>query len=63
MSTIIELKSTESTTQGDPIAMALYGLLPLMSSLTDHASQVKQVTYADDLTGAGKIRFLKVWWD
>jgi len=31
--------------------------------LTDHASQVKQVTYADDLTGAGKIRFLKVWWD
>jgi len=59
----VELKSTEGITQEDPIAMALYRLshLPLMSSMTDHVSQVKQVTYADDLTGAGKIRFLKVW--
>ena len=61
----IELKSSEGTTQGDPIAMALYGLslLPLTSSLKDHSNQVKQVTYADDLTGAGKIRFLKLWWN
>jgi len=60
----VELKSTEGITQEDPIAMAFYGLshLPLMSSMTDHVSQVKQVTYADNLTGAGKIRFLKVWW-
>ena len=45
-----ELKSTEGTTQGDPIATALYGLSLLPA-------------YADDLTGAGKIRLLKMWWD
>ena len=61
----VELKSTEGTTQGDPIAMALYGLslLPLTSHLKSESNQINQVTYADDLTGAGKIRFLKAWWD
>lgn len=60
-----ELKSTEETTHGDPIAMALYGLslLLLTSTLNQIIQNVKKVAYADDLTGAGKIRLLKMWWD
>ena len=35
----------------------------LTSTLNQIAQHVKQVAYADDLTGAGKIRLLKIWWD
>ena len=58
-----ELSSTEGTTQGDPIAMALYGIgiLPLMSVLKQPG--VKQITFADDLNGAGKINSLHNWWN
>ena len=53
----VELKSTEGTTQRDLIVMALYGLsLFHLWCFPWHtrASQVKQVIYADDLTGAGR---------
>ena len=44
------------------------GILPLMStivadSLPETLTQVKQVAFADDLTGAGTIDSVKLWWD
>ena len=54
--------SREGTTQGDPLAMAMYGLavIPLIKKL---ASEAKQVWYADDATGGGKLQQLRRWWD
>ncbi|XP_050739099.1 uncharacterized protein LOC127009782 [Eriocheir sinensis] len=59
------LKSSEGTTQGDPIAMAMYalGLSVLQNEIAFAETRVKQVAYADDLSGAGKISDLKGWWD
>ena len=60
-----EIKSREGTTQGDPPSMAFYalGLMPLLWSLSDSAREDKQVAYADDLTGGGKLRHLRSWLD
>ena len=57
--------SQEGTTQGDPLAMAFYGLstLPLQNELRFGEPEVKQVWLADDATGAGKLRSLRRWWD
>ena len=54
--------SSEGTTQGDPLAMAMYtiGTLPLISRLT---GLVKQCWYADDSAAGGKLSKLKQWWD
>ena len=54
--------SREGTTQGDPLAMAMYGLavLPLVKQL---AGEAKQVWFADDATSGGKLQQLKWWWD
>ncbi|XP_063615254.1 uncharacterized protein LOC134788297 [Penaeus indicus] len=59
------IESAEGTTQGDPIAMAMYaiGLLKLQDPISHEKTQVKQVAYADDITGAGKIEDIKRWWD
>ena len=59
------IKSEEGTTQGDPIAMAMYalGLSKLQGEIRHAVTEVKQVAYADDLTGAGKIDNLRKWWD
>ena len=42
--------------------MAKYGLavIPLIKKL---ASEAKQVWYADDATGGGKLQQLRRWWD
>ena len=42
--------------------MAMYGLavIPLIKKL---ASEAKQVWYADDATGGGKLQQLRRWWD
>ena len=58
----MEISSSEGTTQGDPIAMPCYaiGILPLLSTIK---SDIQQVAFADDLTGAGKLSSLKVWWN
>ena len=57
------LLSQEGTTQGDPLAMAMYAIAvtPLIKDLEDKS--VKQVWYADDATACGKISNLKTWWD
>ena len=59
------LLSSEGTTQGDPVAMAMYalGLLKLQHTLRHNITRVKQVAYADDLTGVGKVADLKKWWE
>ena len=59
------LLSQEGTTQGDPLAMPMYALatIPLIRKLKNNANDVKQVWYADDASGAGKINRLREWWD
>ena len=54
--------SQEGTTQGDPLAMAIYaiGTLPLILKL--HGC-VTQVWYADDASAGGRTSDLRVWWD
>ena len=56
------LLSEEGTTQGDPLAMAMYaiGTLPLIHRLDGTA---KQAWYADDSAAASKLEQLKRWWD
>ena len=58
-----EITSSEGTTQGDPLAMAMYALAvrPLIGKLKSDAPRVKQVWYADDATGAGICDDLKKW--
>ena len=59
------LMSTEGTTQGDPLAMAMYALAvtPLIHHLHSSDPAVSQVWYADDATGVGKCAALRKWWD
>ena len=56
------LLSQEGTTQGDPLAMAMYGLatIPLIRKLDGHC---KQVWYADDSAAIGPVDRVKHWWD
>ena len=56
------LLSEEGTTQGDPLAMAMYaiGTLPLIHRLDDIA---KQTWYADDSAAASSLEELRRWWD
>ena len=59
-----EIMSAEGTTQGDPLAMALYALSvqPLITSL-QVGSSTKQCWFADDAWGAGSVLEIKKWWD
>ena len=56
--------SVEGTTQGDPMAMAMYalGTLPLIhsSNLDKH---IQQVWYADDGSAGGSLPNLLDWWN
>ena len=58
-----EIASTEGTTQGDPLAMAMYALAvtPLIDELRSRCPDVHQVWYADDATGASTCRNLRAW--
>ena len=60
-----EITSSEGTTQGDPLAMAMYALAvkPLIGELQREVPLVKQVWYADDATGTGTCKDLRVFWD
>ena len=57
------LLSQEGTTQGDPLAMAMYAIAitPLIRSLEDE--ETKQVWFADDATAGGSLLGLRRWWD
>ena len=59
-----EITSDEGTTQGDPLAKALYAfsIQPLITSL-QAMSDAKQCWFADDGSGAGTISEIKQWWD
>ena len=68
MHRVYESRETEAvllvgTTQGDPLAMAMYviAITPLIQRLEDHG--VKQAWYADDATAGGALKQLKQWWD
>ena len=56
------LYSKEGTTQGDPLAMAMYAIatIPLINKLN---GKVCQTWYADDATATGSINHLRNWWD
>ena len=56
------IKSSEGTTQGDPLAMPMYALatIPLIKRLNQGANQV---WYADDAAAMGKIQQVRTWWD
>ena len=57
-----EILSREGTTQGCPLAMAMYALA--LTPLTKKLKHLcKQVWYADDGTGGDKFVKLKAWWD
>ena len=60
-----EISSSDGTTQGDPLAMAMYALAvrPLIDRLKSNSPDVKQVWYADDATGAASCSELRAWWD
>ena len=57
------LLSTEGTTQGDPLAMAMYGIgiLPLIKKL--QTCDVTQAWYADDAAAAGSTANIRCRWD
>ena len=54
--------SSEGTTQGDPLAMAMYSVnvTPLITLLQDPS--VAQVWFADDATAGGTLQGLLIWW-
>ena len=60
-----EIASTEGTTQGDPLAMAMYALAitPLIHQLRSSCPSVQQVWFADDATGTSTCSNLKSWWN
>ena len=54
--------SEEGTTQGDPLAMAMYaiGIIPLIQKLS--SKRTKQVWYAYDAAACGDLSHLRSWW-
>ena len=60
-----EILSVEGTTQGDNLAMSIYALGTniLLDRLKLVSPTTRQVSLADDITGAGKILDLRIWWD
>ena len=59
-----EIPSTEGTTQGDPLAMAMYALavVPLIAQLHAVVPDAKQVWFADDATAVGSLSSIFNWW-
>ena len=55
--------SCEGTTQGDPLAMAMYtlGTLPLLRTISTPGAY--QTWYADDASAGGKLLHVRSWWD
>ena len=55
--------SKKGSTQGDPLAMAMYalGVTPLIKAVC--STGVKQVWFADVALAGGHISQLQSWWD
>ena len=60
-----EIASTERTTQGDPLAMAMYALAItlLINQLRACYLEVQQARYVDDAVGASTCTGLRSWWN
>ena len=60
-----ELRSREGTARGGATAITAYalGLTPSLDHLQSIKRSVKHVAFVDDLTGAGKLKEVKIWWD
>ena len=58
-----QLLSSEGTTQGDPLAMAMYSVsvTPLIGALCE--SRIRQVWFADDAAAGGTLAGLREWWN
>ena len=57
-----ELRSSEGTTQGDPLAMSLYAIsLQQLITRLQVKSAASQCWYADDATGCGPLGDVKTW--
>ena len=58
------IQSLEGTTQGDPLAMAIYALatLPLINRAKLSAGNATQCWFADDAGAGGKLQDLFNWW-
>ena len=54
--------STEETTQGDPLAVAMFvlAMLPLIDRVSREA---RQIWYDDDASAGGKMDGIRAWWD
>jgi hypothetical protein len=62
----LELRSEEGVTQGDPLAMVMYGLalLPLIKEIRPgEGDRLVQSWYADDGQAVGRCGRLRKWWD
>ena len=59
-----EIPSTEGTTQGDPLEMAMYALavVPLIRRLRMAVPGASQAWFADDATAVGSLSMLSTWW-
>ena len=55
--------SCEGTTQGDPLAVAIFAIAvrPLIDRLV--MAQATQIWFADDAASGGKLQALRRWWD
>ena len=57
------IKSQEGTTQGDPLAMAMYAIATIPLLKKAQTPFAKQVWFADDATSGGKLQSLRSWWN
>ena len=57
------IKSLEGTTQGDPLAMAMYAVATMPLLRKAQTPSAKQVWFADNASSGGKLTGLKSWWD
>ena len=60
-----EIASSEGTTQGDPLGLAMYALavVPLINKLQQKHQQAQQDWFADDATATSTCQQLRAWWD
>ncbi len=55
--------SKEGTTQGDPLAMAMYAVASVPLTRKIDTLGTTQAWFADDATAGGRISALRTWWD